>query len=118
MRLSLLVVALPVALLSFVSAEEDSVYAPVTAECTGTLVRDATKGQSVPEGEWVQARKKKADKALADWLGKANPDFDTSELPTVALAHSGGGYRAFLSGAGLVSILRAFHTPCTRSSGH
>ena len=117
MHISLLVVALPVALLGFASAEEDSVYAPVTAECAGVLVRDAAKGIAAPEGDWVQARKEKADKALADWLKKANPDFDTSKLPTVALAHSGGGYRAMLSGAGLVSILGASHTQSTRCRG-
>ena len=101
MHLAFLLVTLLAALLRPAFAEEDSVYAPVTTDCSGILVRDAVEIASA-ERDWVSKRKAKADKALADWLQKTNPDFDTAKLPTVALAHSGGGYRAMLSGAGLI----------------
>ena len=81
----------------------DSSYGPIVSKCPLTpLVRDASEGIAKLEDAYLYGRKPKADQALADWLKKTNPDFNTTKLPTVALAHSGGGYRAMLSGAGLV----------------
>jgi lysophospholipase len=51
-------------------------------------------------------RKAKADVALAAWLDTTDPCFDTDvEMPMVALTSSGGGFRAFLVGAGVIQAL-------------
>jgi lysophospholipase len=52
------------------------------------------------------ARKAKANIALSAWLLKTNPDFETFiEMPTIELTGSGGGYRALLTGAGVIQAL-------------
>lgn len=83
-----------------------SSYAPVPTTCpSSSLVRIAT-GLSDNEEAYRVARKAKADVALAAWLDKTNPGFDTNcGLPTVALTSSGGGYRSLLIGAGLIQAL-------------
>lgn len=81
-------------------------YKPVSTACPDTpLVRDATELSS-QETDYVSSRKEKADAALADWLQKQG-SFSTDNQPTVALATSGGGYRALLSGAGVVQAFDA-----------
>lgn len=50
----------------------------------------------------MATRKIKAAAGLAAWLKKTNTTFGTCNLPTVALTSSGGGYRALLSGAGVI----------------
>ena len=81
-------------------------YQPVSTACPNTpLVRDATELGS-QEKDYVSSRKQKADKALADWLQKQG-SFSTDNQPSVALATSGGGYRALLSGAGVVQAFDA-----------
>ena len=90
-----------------------SPYAPVyDQKCPATLLRSSTSGVSPDESTYVSARKKNADAALVKWLEAANaqlklsPDigFATNgKLPTIALASSGGGWRALLGGAGLIS---------------
>lgn len=78
-----------------------SPYQPVSAACPDTpLVRDATEIGS-EEADFISSRKEKADAALAAWLEKQG-SFSTDSQPTVALASSGGGYRALLAGAGVV----------------
>ncbi|KAH0323608.1 lysophospholipase, partial [Aureobasidium melanogenum] len=82
-------------------------YAPVSASCPSTpLVRTAN---SLGSGEaaYIAARKPQADTALAAWLQKTDSAFATTNLPTVGLVLSGGGYRALLSGAGLIQGLDA-----------
>ncbi|KAI5207140.1 lysophospholipase [Aureobasidium subglaciale] len=82
-------------------------YAPVSASCPSTpLVRTANSLGS-DEAAYVAARKPQADAALAAWLQKTDSSFATTDLPTVGLVLSGGGYRALLSGAGLVQGLDA-----------
>lgn len=77
-------------------------YAPVRATCpTAPLVRPAT-GLSPSESTYLATRKIKAAAGLAAWLKKTNTTFGTCNLPTVALTSSGGGYRALLSGAGVI----------------
>ena len=81
-------------------------YVPVSAACPDTrLVRDATEIGS-EESAYISSRKEKADAALADWLKKQGA-FSTDSQPTVALASSGGGYRAQLAGAGVVKAFDA-----------
>ncbi|KAH8651887.1 lysophospholipase [Tricladium varicosporioides] len=80
-------------------------YAPVTGTCpSGSLVRPAN-GLSDSEEAYRVARKAVADVALKAWLKKTNSGFGTSNLPTIALTTSGGGYRSMLSGAGVIQGL-------------
>ena len=81
-------------------------YQPISAACPDTpLVRDATE-LGPEEAAYISSRKEKADAALADWLQKQG-EFSTDGQPTVALASSGGGYRAQLAGAGVVKAFDA-----------
>ena len=77
-------------------------YVPRRSTCPPTpLVRSAN-GISAEEAAYIAQRKPKADTALAQWLLKTDAGFETSKLPTVALATSGGGYRSMLTGAGVI----------------
>ena len=86
-------------------------YAPKNGSCpSGRLFRNA---RSLSDGEqdFLAKRHRVADVALKDLLGRADmQDFDAAAFidsysPTVALAFSGGGYRAMLSGAGAVKAM-------------
>jgi lysophospholipase len=82
-------------------------YAPISASCPSTpLVRTAN-SVGTDEAAYIAARKPKSDAALAAWLQKTDSSFATTNLPTVGLVISGGGYRALLSGAGLIQGLDA-----------
>ncbi|KAM0345856.1 hypothetical protein ACHAPU_006210 [Fusarium lateritium] len=90
-------------------------YAPKHASCpSASLVRDAT-GICAAESDYVTRRNRKASTALKKWLRSVDAGFNevTKEwsvhsygkrvkAPVVALTSSGGGYRAMLSGAGVV----------------
>lgn len=91
-------------------------YAPVPATCPSTpLVRTAT-GVSNAESTYVDQRYQKASQALASWLKSTDDSFECDwanhggwadwsgkgQAPVVALTSSGGGYRAMLSGAGVI----------------
>ncbi|KAA8576077.1 hypothetical protein MFRU_009g00320 [Monilinia fructicola] len=81
-------------------------YAPTSVTCPSgeSLVRPAI-GLSDNEESYRVARKAIADVALKTWLQKTNSGFGTNELPTIALTHSGGGYRSLLCSAGVVQGL-------------
>ena len=97
----LLLLFLQVATLTF-ALSLPSLYAPIPAACPSTpLVRPAD-GLSSSELAYLTGRKPKADAALKTWLQKSNSTFDTSNLPTIALTTSGGGYRSLLTGAGVI----------------
>ncbi|KAF2097096.1 lysophospholipase [Rhizodiscina lignyota] len=82
-------------------------YAPVSATCpSGSLVRPAT-GLSSSETSYIASRKPKASSSLSSWLKKTNSGFSTTNLPTLVLTTSGGGYRSLLSSAGVVQGLDA-----------
>lgn len=82
-----------------------SSYAPSSVSCPSTLVRVAN-GLSTDEQAWKTARKTIADTALRAWLKKTNAAFETTgTLPTLGLSISGGGYRAFLTGAGIIQAM-------------
>ncbi|KAK6538524.1 Lysophospholipase 1 [Orbilia ellipsospora] len=61
------------------------------------------------EAAWVNGRMKVANVALTEYLGRVGmKDFDHQAFmrnytPTVGMAFSGGGFRAMLSGAGMIS---------------
>ncbi|CAG8951867.1 hypothetical protein HYFRA_00005671 [Hymenoscyphus fraxineus] len=90
------------------STVASSLYDPNAVACpSGSLIRDAT-GLSDKEEEYRVKRKATADVYLKAWLRRTHRGFSTSgELPTIALASSGGSYRAMLSGAGVVQGLDA-----------
>lgn len=96
-------------LLSFTLA---SGYAPANAACpsNSTLIRE---GDSVSEkeAEWIDSRHQKTTAALKEYLSNvgllADAKFlsNASDHVNVALAFSGGGLRALLSGAGQYAAL-------------
>ncbi|KAK6332985.1 Lysophospholipase 1 [Orbilia javanica] len=61
------------------------------------------------EAAWVNGRMKVANTALTEYLGRVGMEgfdhkaFMKGYTPTVGLAFSGGGYRAMLNGAGVIS---------------
>ena len=82
-----------------------SPYKPHETSCPlSPLVRVA---QSISESEsnYVRAHGSVADAALIAWLKQTKALFNTDRLPGVALTTSGGGYRALLTGAGVVQAL-------------
>lgn len=79
-----------------------SSYAPVAGSCpAGSLNRPAT-SINPSEAAYVTARSANAKPALASWLKKVNSGFGTTSVPNLAIAASGGGYRAMLNSAGVV----------------
>ncbi|EPS42200.1 hypothetical protein H072_3946 [Dactylellina haptotyla CBS 200.50] len=74
------------------------------------------------EAAWVNGRMKVANTALTDFLGRVGmKDFDhktfmRSYTPTVGMSFSGGGYRAMLNGAGVISAFDA-RTPRAMGPG-
>ena len=84
-------------------------YSPIPAVCPTTpLVRPAL-GISSQEASYVSQRYLKAAPALASWLQSVSSAFTNTttnnSMPVVAFAHSGGGYRALLVGAGFTQAL-------------
>lgn len=88
-------------------------YAPGKSTCprNSSLIRQ---GNSISgrELEWIKARHEKTDAAVLEYLQNAGlEDFDSSFLTNsnlsvnIAVAFSGGGYRAMLSGAGQLAAL-------------
>ncbi|KAK3945407.1 lysophospholipase catalytic domain-containing protein [Diplogelasinospora grovesii] len=93
-------------------------YAPTTVPCSAgsgrPTIRKAS-GLSRNETEWLATRRKSTVEPMLDLLKRANiSDFDVttyinnaannvSALPNIAIAVSGGGYRALLNGAGFVA---------------
>ncbi|KAJ8070640.1 hypothetical protein OCU04_001011 [Sclerotinia nivalis] len=81
-------------------------YAPTSVTCpSGQSFVRAADGLSDNEESYRVARKAVADVALKAWLEKTNSGFSTGDLPTIALTHSGGGYRSLLCSAGVVQGL-------------
>lgn len=94
----------PLVLLAFCSGViATSSYAPTKVSCPDSLVRVAT-GLSSDEEAWRTARKSRTDTSLRSWL-KSTGFETTGELPTLGLSISGGGYRALLTGAGVIQAL-------------
>jgi lysophospholipase len=84
-------------------------YAPINVTCPSNLVRSGETGLSPDETAYISKRKTKATQSLQTWLAGVNlQDFNVStflanesNVPTMAIAFSGGGYRAMLNGAGV-----------------
>lgn len=82
-------------------------YAPRAASCPAQLVRPASQGVHADEKSYVADRKTAVDAALSAWLTSTGARFtlDPVNLPVLALASSGGGFRAMLTGAGVHQAL-------------
>ena len=84
-------------------------YAPINVTCPTDLIRYGDNGLSPLEKQYIAQRRTKATENLATWLGLVGlQDFNVSSFlanqsnaPTLAIAFSGGGYRAMLNGAGV-----------------
>ncbi|CAN6601461.1 lysophospholipase 3 [Trichomonascus vanleenenianus] len=99
-------------------------YAPGNVSCpkVDTFVRAAS-DISDSEKSWVQSRQQVIKPALLDFFNRANlTDFDVNTFfsnttSNIALAFSGGGYRAMLCGAGQFAALDN-RTINSTNSGH
>lgn len=84
-------------------------YAPINVTCPSDLIRYGNNGLSPHEVVYISKRRPKATEALQAWLNLVGlQDLNISSLlanesnvPTLATAFSGGGYRAMLNGAGV-----------------
>lgn len=92
-------------------------YAPANVTCPSTrpTIRSAASGLSQSEQDFLDKRRSVTAQAMTDFLTRANiANFDassylssnggnTTALPTIAIAMSGGGYRALMNGAGFIA---------------
>ncbi|KAF2689965.1 hypothetical protein K458DRAFT_328004 [Lentithecium fluviatile CBS 122367] len=104
-------------------------YAPAEVDCPSTRpsIRTAN-GISDQETSWLQTRRPNTVQPMRELLTRLNiTGFDvgqyidnhkdnTSSLPNIALAYSGGGYRAMLTGAGALSAFDS-RTPGSTGAG-
>ncbi|CAI4048201.1 hypothetical protein N7582_004318 [Saccharomyces uvarum] len=94
-------------------------YAPSNISCPddgASLVRNAS-GLSTDETEWLKKRDAYTKEALHSFLDRATSNFSDSSLlstlfgsnssnvPKIGIACSGGGYRAMLGGAGMIAAM-------------
>lgn len=95
----------------------DNGYAPskVTCDDNINLVREAN-NLSSDETDWLVRRNAYTQDALKSFLTRASANFsnnslvskifeDDSNIPKIGIACSGGGYRAMLSGAGMLAAM-------------
>ncbi|EDO18854.1 hypothetical protein Kpol_1023p23 [Vanderwaltozyma polyspora DSM 70294] len=92
-------------------------YAPANVSCPSdfNLIREASSQLSDNETEWLSLRNEVTSEALQNFLNRATRNFTNSSLiddlfsgnssnvPKIGIACSGGGYRAMLSGAGMIA---------------
>lgn len=92
-------------------------YAPQVVDCPQDRpkIRSAGSGLSPQESKWLEQRRKVTAKPMTDFLKRAGiRDFDAAAYmsrvekdvasqPNVAIAVSGGGYRALMNGAGFLA---------------
>jgi lysophospholipase len=112
------------------SAQAPNGYAPAQVDCPSTRpsIRSADH-LSDSETQWLKKRRPNTVDPMKEFLVRANINgFDagqyidnhrsnTSALPNIALAFSGGGYRALLNGAGALAAFDS-RTPNATSKGH
>ena len=95
--------------LSLVILVNPESYAPINVTCPPALIRYGSNGLSPLESRYISLRQAKTTENLKSWLNLVNMhDFNasaflknSSNVPTLAIAFSGGGYRAMLNGAGV-----------------
>ncbi|KAI9666980.1 MAG: Lysophospholipase 1 [Alyxoria varia] len=105
-------------------------YNPARTRCPSTRpsIRDAS-SLSREETSWLRSRRSNTVDPMRDFLKRANiQGFDaeayisrhsrnTSALPNIGMAFSGGGYRALMNGAGALAAFDS-RTPNSTSAGH
>ncbi len=105
-------------------------YAPGNVTCPENRpsIRDAD-GLSSNETEWLKARRQNTVQPMKDLLERLNiPNFDapayvehhkdnTTALPNIGIAVSGGGYRALMNGAGFLAAADDRTTNSTNAGG-
>ncbi|CAI4047916.1 hypothetical protein SKDZ_13G1380 [Saccharomyces kudriavzevii ZP591] len=94
-------------------------YAPSKISCPddgASLVRNAS-GLSTAEIDWLEKRDTNTKEALHSFLNRATSNFsdtsllstlfgsNSSNVPKIGIACSGGGYRAMLGGAGMIAAM-------------
>lgn len=103
-------------------------YAPVSTTCPARQLVRRADGISSAEAAYIAQRYSKATQALALWLESVDEDFKVPrpqsgngqqgrKAPVIALTSSGGGYRAQLTGGGVVKGLDGRELPKTGVSG-
>ncbi|GKT64816.1 lysophospholipase [Colletotrichum tofieldiae] len=104
-------------------------YAPAIVDCPAArpTIRSAS-ALSPNETAWLPRRRNATVEPMRDFLTRVNiPNFDagayidrvrssSSQLPNVAIAVSGGGYRALMNGAGFLAAADS-RTPNSTSAG-
>lgn len=94
-------------------------YVPGNVTCDDdiNLVRNATFKLSQNETDWLKKRSVYTEEALKDFLTRSLANFsdssilddlfrgNSSNVPKIGIAASGGGYRAMLSGAGMIAAM-------------
>lgn len=105
-------------------------YAPALVPCPPDrpTIRRAD-NISPSEASWLKLRREKTIQPMIDWLSRISiADFDAASyinsvqqnpenLPNIAIAISGGGYRSLMSGAGFLAAADA-RTKSSTSPGH
>jgi lysophospholipase len=105
-------------------------YTPQGGDCPSQRPSIRTAGRlSDQESAWLKQRRQNTIDPLKDLLGRLNiAGFDTngfindnrnnaSLIPNIAIAASGGGYRALMNGAGAIAAFDT-RTPNSTSAGH
>ncbi|KAM3526133.1 hypothetical protein NHJ13051_003627 [Beauveria bassiana] len=110
------------------TAQAPDGYAPSEVTCPGTrpFIRDSSSSVLSPEEKaWLPIRRQETITHIKDFLKRAAiPNFDSAKyldnvgsnstaLPNIGIAVSGGGYRAMLNGAGAI---KAFDSRSTGST--
>ncbi|KAJ5580562.1 hypothetical protein N7450_006863 [Penicillium hetheringtonii] len=105
-------------------------YVPTKVSCPGPrpTVRSAAKLSS-NETDWLKKRREKTQTALSDFFGHVKVgDYDvksylekhksnSSNIPNIGIAVSGGGYRALMNGAGAIKAFDS-RTDNATTEGH
>ncbi|SMY19915.1 unnamed protein product [Zymoseptoria tritici ST99CH_1A5] len=103
-------------------------YTPQVRSCPSDISIRPASDLSTNETEWLEKRRAATIDPMRDLLGRLNiTGFDsnqyidnnrgnTSALPNIGIAASGGGYRAMLNGAGLIQAFDS-RTPNSTNAG-
>lgn len=92
-------------------------YSPAIVPCPSTrpTIRGAGSGLNPSERDWLTKRRAATVQPMKDFMSRANIDGfdadsylstqanDVANLPNIAIAVSGGGYRALMNGAGVLN---------------
>lgn len=106
-------------------------YAPKVVTCPSTrpTIRSAASGLSQDEKNFLTKRRAATIQPMSDFFGRAaidgfdaqsyisNHESNVSALPNIAIAISGGGYRALLNGAGFLAAADNSTTGSTSTGG-